>query len=228
MCGHGGGHFGIPSGEGVAFLGGIGDGCDCCTEGVGADIQGVVAVHVGDGVGVGREDGHVVGVFGDRELVDRVGGDFDAAPGPVDEGVSGGGRGGDGGGLAVVVGAGASHRSALCRDGGGVDDVGVQVEVGGECGLFGDREHVGGIVGNCAVEVAPVDEVVSGRGNGGQGDHRTVVVGASAHEGVASGRSFHGAAVVRAGGGGDGVGVDGEVGGNVHVSGDGEVEDGGG
>ena len=126
---HRGGQLRIPSVEGVSLFCRGGDGSDSCTEGKGVDNQHVVAVHVGDGVGVGGEVGNVVTGFGHREGVFSIGNHI-LTHGPVHEGVSFVGRGRQGGVCAVFVLACTFHRSALCRVGGGGDVVLVGLPLG--------------------------------------------------------------------------------------------------
>ena len=94
----------------------------------------------GDGVGVWCEVGDIVTIGFDHEGVGGIGRDFHAVLGPVDEIVQGGGSGGEGDGLAVVVGACAADCATVGRVGGGGDGVAVWCEFDKKFSIFCDCE----------------------------------------------------------------------------------------
>ena len=134
------------------------------------------------------EVGDIVTVGVNREGDGGIGGDDRAVLGPVDEIVQVGGSGGEGGGFTVVVGACAADCTAVDRVRGGGDVVAVQGEVGDEVNSFCDREGVGGVAGDRAMDVAPVCEGVAGGGSGGQSGGLSVLVSACTLHGAAVGR----------------------------------------
>ena len=87
----------------------------------------------------GREVGHIVAGFRHRERVGGVGGHFRTSLRPVREQVARVGRGRQRGGLSVVVGACAAHRTAGSRVGRGRNGVAVEFEDSDESVVVGHR-----------------------------------------------------------------------------------------
>ena len=190
LGGHGGGHCGIPTGEGVAGLGGIRGSRHSRAIILGGLGKLCLAVHEGDGVLVDRPDG-----LDGQVLGGHGGGDLGI---PTVEGVARlGGSRGSRHSRVVILGDGSDRSAAI-----GVKGDGVLVDLP----LSGNGDVLGGHGGrHCGI---PTGEGVAGLGGiRGSRHSRAVILGNRSDRGAASGVE------------GDGVLVDLPLSGEDHIVG---------